>query len=263
MNLPDDYTVMGPNGQHMNCGSLDGIMKIPMLADGILNMAATGVQNKWKGFENRSADAILSLRAHGRISKVEDIVIVFIDELFKHLTPFHHLYAKVFDGEPVDYAAITNMRMDIAQLKNKYLPGLPAGQIIGPFVAAIPNTIGLNVVDLGMAYQSLMFFQEKARIAAVFPPDMLEANRANFLKISGECWESLLGSVTAACKVEIPIEIAQRAKLESREYDRLVREGVERTAACEAAVTSVRQAGSKEAFYGWFDKEFGIDVDAC
>jgi len=263
MNLPDDYTVMGPNGQHMNCGSLDGIMKIPMLADGILNMVANDVRNKWEGFQHKTVDSILTLRAHGRISKVEDVIVIFIDELFKNLTPFHSLYTKVFEREPIDYATITNIRTYIAQLKNKYLPGLPAEQMICPFVSVLPNTIGLNVVDVGMAYQALMFFHEKARQAAVFSPELLEANRENFLKISSGSWRDLLATVTFACKTEIPEEVARRSKSESREYDRLVREGVERNAACEAALTTVRQAGSKNTFYGWFDKEFDIDTDAC
>jgi hypothetical protein len=261
MHLNDDYIVIGPNGQHINCGSLDGIMKVPILAEGILNMAGNAVGATWQGFEHKTTEAILSLRAHGKINKVEDIVIVFIDELFKALTPFHNLYAKAFECEPIDYAEITNMRIDIAQMRNKFLPGLPATKMIHTFISMMPNTLGLNVIELGTAYQALMFFQDKAKRAATFPVAQLEASRENFLHVSHESWEQLLTNVSTTCKIAIPTEIDQRTKTECREFDRLVREGVERTHACDEALKVARQVGSKDAFNGWLDKEFGIDTE--
>jgi len=261
MNLPDDYTVVGPDGQCMNFDSLDEIMKNPMMADSILHMAGIAVEKKWQIFERTTTDLVFSLRAHGNISNVEDVVVVFIDELFKALTPFHQLYAKVFEHNPIDYSAVTNMRTEIAQMQNKFLPGLPLEGMLSAFVSVVPNTVGINIVDIGMAYQSLMFFHDKVQAAKTFPPETIEASREHFVRMSHEGWTNLLTSVSQTCKAELPTEVVPRAIREAREYRRLVREGLDRNKACDEAFKVIRQAGSKEAFYAWFDKEFNIDSE--
>lgn len=253
------YMMQSGDGKLIPVNSLDEVLKDPKVANSLMTQVAMEVSNQWVSFDGMARDVMLSLRAHGRICGVEDVAVIFVKELFNTLMPLHTQYARVFDDAPLDYPQIKQHRGELNQLKTKYLKGLPEG-ILRVMVPNLPDVFMQELVELGTAYQSLMYIHNKCKVA--FDKEHMDESRENYIRLCTECWENLMKSILDASLNLVPQPIASRSEREAREYNRLIREGLNAETAYSEAMKTVNAAGSKEGFYKSMDVEFKIDADA-
>ena len=241
----------------MSFESMEAMMKNPQIAKGFMNMAAGNVQHRWTDMIKMTLDALMTLRSHGHIEGVEDIMRIYVEEVVSKLAPVHQQYAQVFENNPIDYAAVKAARDEVKTVYAKYVSGVDAKSMVAGLMAAVPTALTGAVMDLGTAYQNLMFVHNKAK--AGLKLEALEQNREYFIKISRDSWDDMMKAITDVSHTDVPEDIVARSEREHREFERLIREGLSRDVAIQESVKTVSKIGSKESFYNWFDKEFGID----